>query len=288
MATTMRFSASAAATAAAAVSIALSAAFWGGAASAQSMGDGGASMLGSPGRSAGFRDASASGRVPYRRCRGEFYPVRVVYPQGFDGGGPVDRAVRAWAEAYVAEARATAPENMDAYEESHRENQGGCGGLSERYYDVATGSPHRVSSRAASVLFSYETDFGGIHPAMGFVALNLASDGRELAVRDLFPDPAGSLPLLWARIFRDTCRGHDTAPSLYGSPSCSRGVPPLPEVLSKAVKLEGLGNAYLTGRGLSMSLNPYDGWSFAEGGAQLDFSRNDLAAMGAAPGLWGR
>lgn len=84
---------------------------------------------------------------------------------------------------------------------------------------MLSGEPFALGGAGYSVLFSWDAFWGGAHPNSGSISFNIARDGSPVTVSRLFPEPAGSLRLLWARIFKDTCAmGHGTAPNFYGSP----------------------------------------------------------------------
>jgi hypothetical protein len=249
----------------------------------------------------------------------------VSYPQGFDGGGPVDSVVEARAGEFFADARRRGgelvswPADCDALANSffsikgtatpsHPGGPGSSAGSpdtpgtagspdapgttgSAGTTGTPSGSPPQgfspAVSKASSVLFEWEAYYGGAHSVFGYVSLNLRPDGKELAASDLFGDPSVSIPHFWAKIFREGCSGGKaSAPSFYGSPVCSDAVPPLPYMLTPDATLDGMGHALLTPQGLTVSLDPYEAWSWAEGQFVLEISKEDLAGMGADTGFW--
>ncbi|MDR1079565.1 MAG: DUF4163 domain-containing protein [Deltaproteobacteria bacterium] len=227
----------------------------------------------------GVISVTAEERLATSVCPGVAIPIKVAYPQGFDAGGPVDKAVKAKTDSMMARAKTDAEEYAEKPEE--------CDPLSNASYGLNS-TAYRISSKAHSVLFIWDQYMGGAHPVYGYVSMNLAADGTELTAANLFTDPAKSLPLLWERIYRSTCSGdHETAPSYYGSPACSKdAVPALPEPLAPGSTLDVMGHATLTSLGLTINLDPYDAWSWAEGPVRLDIPKADLVTMGADPALW--
>ncbi|MDR1314430.1 MAG: DUF4163 domain-containing protein [Deltaproteobacteria bacterium] len=277
----MRFPASSAPRAAAALSIALVAAFWTAELPAQWLEVEAQSFLGMADRSGAPLAVKAEALSYSKSCPKAFFRSTVVYPQGFDGGGPVDQAVKAKADQYYREGS-----GMESFMEQEYEVYEDCERLEDTYYSNVQSSPYRVSPKTVSVLFVDEGYTGGAHGSIASQVMNLFSDGRAIAVSDLFPNQARSLQLFWERIMRDSCVGHDTVPSFYGGGQCGTSLP-LPDPLKPGGEnLDALGGAVLTPLGLTIHLDPYAAWSFAEGTFTLDIPKNDLVAMGASPGLW--
>ncbi|MDR1041048.1 MAG: hypothetical protein LBR80_12975 [Deltaproteobacteria bacterium] len=272
----MRVSACAAALA---VAAALLAASWSLPADAQWLDHGdNAALLTKAGAASKAVPVTAEESLSSHSCPDKPFPISVVYPQGFDGNGPVDLAVKALADRFLAEAISTGEEALADLD--------GCDGL--EYYQYSVGSlPAELPGKAYSVLWRRDSNTGGAHPVFDYVSQTLKADGTELLASDLFPDPAKSLPLLWKRIFADTCaKGNGTAASYYGSPECGSQAPPLPEALVPGATLDGLGHALLTTQGLILNLDPYEGWSWADGEMAVEIPTADLIAMGADPKLW--
>ncbi|MDR1314431.1 MAG: hypothetical protein LBQ12_12260 [Deltaproteobacteria bacterium] len=277
----MRFPASSAPRAAAALSIALAAALWTAELPAQWLEVEAQSFLGRADRSGAPLAVKAEALSYSKSCPKAFFRTTVVYPQGFDDGGPVDRAVKAKADQYYREGS-----GQESFMEDEYEMRQDCGNLEDTYYINVQSSPYRVSPYTFSVLFVNEGYAGGAHGGIATATMNLFADGREIAVSDLFMNQARSLPLFWERIARDSCVGHDTVPYLYGGGQCGTSLP-LPDPLKPGGEtLDSLGGAVLTPLGLTINLDPYMAWSFGEGPFTLDIPKNDLIAMGASPGLW--
>ncbi|MDR1037603.1 MAG: DUF4163 domain-containing protein [Deltaproteobacteria bacterium] len=214
------------------------------------------------------------------KCPANTFTYSASYPQGIDGGGPVDQAVKARAAQILAEGKSAGDEFLaSGYE---------CEGEGGSY--SATSSPYRVSGTAYSVLFNWDSYTGGAHGNMGFVALNLASDGTEITMERLFRDPAAAVPKLWEAVFKGFCREHASestaAPGFFGEQPCSGTVPPVPEVLRPTGSLDAAGHMILTSMGLSVHLGPYEAYAYAMGPQFLDISKQDLLTMGADPSIW--
>jgi hypothetical protein len=242
------------------------------------------SFLDSAARAEGATVTADRDELASPACPGTPYRLAAFYPQGLDGGGPLDQAVKAAADGLMADARQGS--------EDLARDPGDCGAFAHAGYSVGSRA-FVLPGKVTSVLFNYDQSSGGAHPSYGYKSVNLVPAGpggeaaAELLASGLFPDPARSLPLLWARIFRDTCAmGNDTAPGFYGAPACSGPAPPLPDQLTPSSTLDGMGHAVLTSLGLTVSLDPYECWSWATGPVRLDISKDDLVGMGASPDFW--
>jgi hypothetical protein len=234
-------------------------------------------------RPAGATPASAEERMSSLSCPATALTITMTYPQGFDSGGPVDRAMAAFAGRRMAEFKAEVEEVLS--------EPNVCSGEIpvEDYFHTIGSAPYGVSGKAFSALFTMYRYSGGNHPSYYYTPLNLLPDGTELTVGRLFPDPARSLPLLWERVYRDSCSREvaPTAPLYYGGAPCGPAVPPTPPQMgSGASSLDVLGHATLTSMGLTISLDPYEAWYWAAGPLFIDVPKDNLLQMGADPGLW--
>ncbi|MDR1314429.1 MAG: DUF4163 domain-containing protein [Deltaproteobacteria bacterium] len=277
----MRFPPSAAPRAAAALSIALAAAVWTAELPAQWLEVEAQSFLGRADRSGAPLAVKAEALSYSKSCPKAFFRSTVVYPQGFDGGGPVDQLIKAKAdEAYRVGS------GQESFMEEEYEIRQDCQSLEDTYYHDVKSSPYRVSPKIVSVLFLTESYTGGAHMQFLTEVMNLFPDGRPVLVSDLFPNRARSLQLFWERIMRDSCVGHETVPTFYGGGQCGTFPPsPFQDTMGGAT-LDSLGGAVLTQLGLTINLDPYMAWSFGEGPFTLDIPKNDLIAMGASPEIW--
>ncbi|MDR1079567.1 MAG: hypothetical protein LBQ79_01030 [Deltaproteobacteria bacterium] len=212
-------------------------------------------------------------------CPGIVIPIKVAYPQGIDAGGPVDEAVRSYADIIIESTQEVAREFEYEPED--------CEAFTGSSYAL-NAAAFRVSAGVFSVLLIMGEHLEGNRQILSYFTLNLTADGTELTAEDLFADPAKSLPLLWERIYRSTCTGdHETGPSYYGSLPCSGdSVPGLPDNFASESMLEMIGNVSLTSLGLTINLNPTEAWSEDSGPFRLDIPKDDLVAMGADPELW--
>ncbi|MDR2455833.1 MAG: hypothetical protein LBE49_04475 [Deltaproteobacteria bacterium] len=137
------------------------------------------------------------------------------------------------------------------------------------------------------------------HHSHGYEAFNYnLQTGEELTIGDLFLSPPGAaegLEGLWAMIASAWCRYNDnkTIPNFYDMPDdtdwCANPARiALPKRLEGQPAMKDLGNAFLTPDGLELRLQPYDGWSYADGDAILVLDKPSLIRIGFNPALWGR
>ncbi|MDR1082040.1 MAG: hypothetical protein LBQ79_14040 [Deltaproteobacteria bacterium] len=220
------------------------------------------------------------------RCSKSHYDYEVSFPRAIDGGGPVDKAVAARANIFLTQAR----DNSGVFMSSSQV----CGDYSPEsslasFFKVSS-SPYRVSSSASSVLFSVKSSMGGAEGSSGFASTNLLSDGTEITLERLFPEPEKSLPLLWASVYGGFCTDRSTMPAFYYFLPCVSGggeIPPPPEPLkSPDATLDGAGHAVLTSLGLSVHLGDYETYTNMGDVEYLDIPKSDLLAMGADPKIW--
>jgi hypothetical protein len=223
------------------------------------------------------------GAFPSRRCPSGSLLYEAFFPQGLDGGGPVDRAIGAFASSLLAwtSGLAADPALPD----------GRPGPCAVRHCGIAYRSSRSASS-VAGALFVSEAGFpdgpGAWRGPLWRLSVNLLPDGSELSARGLFPDPGASLPRLWEAVWRGFCaQGRGSAPVFYGSPPCG-GAPPRPPQGFQEERggLDGLGHALVTSLGITVALVPDEAWGRGLGPAHLDIAKEELVAMGAEPGLW--
>ncbi|MDR1608027.1 MAG: RsiV family protein [Deltaproteobacteria bacterium] len=161
-----------------------------------------------------------------------------------------------------------------------------------RVFDAYSPKPGIIS-----FLFTANIDTGGNHPSTEFtVATFNLKTGRELTVKDLFPNPEKSLPQFWEYIVDGTCAfaegifgGGATLPAKYGDAPCEREtVPDPPRSFLKAKQLAELGNVTLTKDGLFIYLDPYECWGYVAGSVTVSYEISDLLEIGASPNLWAK
>jgi hypothetical protein len=206
-------------------------------------------------------------------------PFRVSYPQGLDGGGPVD--------GYLASHGYLLERSFGAYLEDQLSHAEDCGALSGAFMSFA-GRPYRVSGKLTSVLFVEETEGIGGQGPLGYEAFNLTPGGVELTVSGLFLDPGRSLPVVLGRIYREVCaaEGVTSLPGIYGGLPCpAPGTPLPPPQLARADSTaDSLGHALVTPSGLTVNLSPTE--LGRSGPLFIDIPRAELEAMGANPEIW--
>jgi hypothetical protein len=146
-----------------------------------------------------------------------------------------------------------------------------------------------------NVLILYDT---AAHHSHDYEAFNFNLEtGKELTMGDLFLSPPGAaegLEGLWTMIASAWCRYNErkSIPNFYDMPDdtdwCANpAMIPLPKRLQGQPAMRDLGNAFLTPDGLELRLQPYDGWSYADGDAILVLDKKSLIRLGFNPALWG-
>ncbi|MDR1037604.1 MAG: hypothetical protein LBT40_13895 [Deltaproteobacteria bacterium] len=204
------------------------------------------------------------------------------FPQGLDGGGPVDAAVRARAVAFMERSRAEA--------DAHFLKGGACTGPQAPYARL-TASPHLVSpyrdpQRVHSVMLLEDASPGGRPRSLCFQAVNLFPDGTELTVARLFPDPGKSLPRLWKKVREGYCSmGKNAMPAFFGSLPCG-GDLSVPPFFGPEATLDRLGHVTLSFMGLTFHLGESESWEPREGYHVLDIDLHEMIDTGADPELW--
>ncbi|MDR0548337.1 MAG: hypothetical protein LBI10_02835 [Deltaproteobacteria bacterium] len=154
-----------------------------------------------------------------------------------------------------------------------------------------------------SVIYQdFDSPIFAAHPSTSFFSQTyLIGQGRVMNIKDLFPDPAKSAPLLWAYLAPKWCeQSHalgneaDSIPNFYTNgendlTSCQAAkLSQVPARLKKAdLALADLGNPVFTPEGAFLNLGAYDGWSYADGPASLEIPKAELLKMGANPAIWG-
>lgn len=226
-----------------------------------------------------YRTVSAS-------CSRSHYDYEVSFPRSIDGGGPVDRAVAEQAQVFINQAR----ENTGAFMRYSRACDEDTPDSSLGSFFKVTSSPYIVSSEATSVLFTVRTNMGATRGSTGFSSTNLLSNGTEITVRRLFPNPDSSLPRLWGSLYSGFCKNHSTTPAFYFFLPCAMDrtpAPPPPDPLKNPdATLDALGHAVLTSLGLSVHLGDYETYTETQEIDFLDIPKADLLEMGADPGIW--
>ncbi|MDR2613532.1 MAG: hypothetical protein LBG06_12205 [Deltaproteobacteria bacterium] len=142
-----------------------------------------------------------------------------------------------------------------------------------------------------SVVFTAESYAGGAHPARRTSVLNFQGGGFLLDIAYLFPgDRDAGIDKFWGGLYRVTCAaGKGTMPSFYGGHPCQGDDAPPAGAFRDGVKeVADLGNLSFTPGGATVHLDPYDGWSWADGPQEFAFTKGELIGMGANPAVWGR
>jgi hypothetical protein len=163
--------------------------------------------------------------------------------------------------------------------------------LARQTFDLYSPRPGLIS-----ILWTRNLDTGGNHPNSGYIAeAYFLNPLRPVTLKDIFPDLAKSLPLLWAALgpkwaametnLDKVMPGFYEFPDSGGQISCLTPLPPLPKTLAEAKTLNDLGPTVLTKTGLFFYIEPYSCWGYAGGPCFVSFDKKELLALGAA-NLW--
>jgi hypothetical protein len=115
---------------------------------------------------------------------------------------------------------------------------------------------------------------------------------KTLELSDIFEDAPKIMPGLWTTVISAWCeKGHNTIPYYYEieepANTCGAEIPPLPDKFeNEVIPFSSLGKVSLTPDGLTINLDPYEAWSYADGSAQIDISKQELINMGAHKEIW--
>lgn len=185
----------------------------------------------------------------------------------------------------------------DNYEEEPTPGLQGDVALSyhKRVLEVSQPSPGKIS-----ILYTIIRDYFLVNnPGFDYWSASYdVAEARLLALDDLFPDRALGLPKFWNAAARGFCAAAQgpspSLPSFYGyrGPCPEPGAEeelPLPEALSSPdATLPDLGFPLFTPEGLTLHLNPYQGWGVAMGPISINIGLTELKDMGASMSIWGQ
>ncbi|MDR1312611.1 MAG: hypothetical protein LBQ12_02700 [Deltaproteobacteria bacterium] len=216
-------------------------------------------------------------------CPDNPYELAAEYPQNLDDGGPVDKAVKARAEALFGKAKEKA--------RNYLETVNPCAAPKGSLYTRISAAPFKASPKAFSVLFGSDEFQGGAHGEYSYASVNLAADGGELTLDELFADPKKSSPLLWGLMYRGYCSAkadRKYMPYFFKDVACGRHNPPgAPRQMSRPkAGLDAAGHMTLNSLGLTVHLSADEGYARYEGFQLLDITKEELIGIGADPELW--
>lgn len=151
---------------------------------------------------------------------------------------------------------------------------------------------YKPSANYVSILYSDYSETGGAHPATVYdgVTYNLAT-GQPMTIMELFPQPQQSVPKYWEMIYQRWCEnaGYKFPLHYQKSEPCDQpDNQSNPNTFAWASSLADLGRLVFTPHGVSMVLGPYESDSNASGTVVMDFSRDEMIAIGASPAVWGQ
>lgn len=238
-----------------------------------------------PSNWAGLSAKRLERRLTAPKCRSNYHSFVYFYPQGF-GNVVLDGAI----EKLASEA-------IEGEVEDRRQagfcDQSVCGSASCGFWGTnRTFEIHRPSANYVSVLFTDYRDTGGAHPNTSYEGNTYSlQSGQPMSLLDLFPQPQESLPKYWEMVYKRWCENvgnkfplHYRNPEPCGQPDSATN----PNTYSWAADLADLGRLIFTPQGLSLVLGPYESGSHASGTVVMDFSREEMLAIGAAPSVWGQ
>ncbi|MDR1110490.1 MAG: hypothetical protein LBP92_07320 [Deltaproteobacteria bacterium] len=224
------------------------------------------------------------GTFPDPQCPALSNSVGLAYPIGI-GARELERALGAEARASFSELAGNengfCPEPGEEFPSSR---------TSETRVSFTARAPGR--NHLSILTTTYAFGIGAAHGGSFSEAVTYdLRTGERLELWDLFADPAEAVPRLWDYVAKGWCvvSPQGTLPSFYELPDskCFSGNHPLPKALGAArAPFSALGKVILTPEGMTVSLDPYEGWSFADGPSSLDIPRNVLLRLGADRELW--
>jgi hypothetical protein len=150
------------------------------------------------------------------------------------------------------------------------------------------------SKRYLSLLFSYFEYYAGTaHPSSTTKAIVYDLDtGKAVELSDIFQLPDQAIPKLWEIVVSSWCRlDKGSLPNYYNlSPqdqTCGSGLPPIPSSFrAKPTPFSALGKVLLTREGMTIVIDAYEGWSYADGEQRIDIPKADLISLGAYRIFW--
>jgi len=218
-------------------------------------------------------------------CPSNYQNFVYYYPQGF-GSLVVDNEI----ERLVTERFNQAVEGRNQAGFCDKNN---CGAAScglwgtTRSFEV-----HRPSANFVSILFNDYSDTGGAHPNTVYEGLTYSlQTGRPMSLMELFPKAPESVPKYWKMVYQRWCEnaGYKFPLHYQNSEPCDQPDSLAnPNTFTWAENPSDLGRLVFTPHGASLVLGPYESGSNASGTVVLDFSKEEMIAVGASPSIWGQ
>jgi hypothetical protein len=225
------------------------------------------------------------GASPVPTCPKFLNDVAVTYPFG-SGSSELDKilaqdAVRRFADfSKVDDFNGDCPD----YETmANRQNE-----FRLTFSAAAPGPGHLTVLRTV-----YKFYMGAAHPN-----LNTESEifdlktARPIGISEIFGDPRKAVAGLWPVVAMGWCqKGHDILPNIYEIKepynACGQSAPPLPEKLAvPEPPLSALGTVSLTPDGMTVLLDAYEAWSYADGPSSIHVPKELLIGLGASRDIW--
>lgn len=219
------------------------------------------------------------------KCPTNYQNFVYFYPQGFGNlvlDGEIERLVTERFNREIEERR-----------QAGFCGQSLCGSASCGLWGTTrTFEIHRPSANYVSALFVDFSETGGAQPDTVYdgVTYSLLT-GRPMTLMELFPQPQESVRKYWDMVYTRWCDNAGYKFPLHYQNSEPCGQPDSmtnPNTFTWASGLGDLGRLLFTPHGLSLLLGPYESGSKATGTVAMDFTKEEMMAIGAAPSVWGQ
>lgn len=238
-----------------------------------------------PPNMAGLTVKKLERRLTAPDCPGNYQDFVYFYPQGFGNvvlDGEIERQVT---ERFNRD--------LDERRQGGFCDQSVCGGASckdwgsSRVFEV-----HRPSANYVSILYTDFSDTGGAHPSTTYEGATYSlQTGQPMSLLELFPQSQQSVPKYWQMVYKQWCDNVGYKFPLHYQNSEPCGQPDSlsnPNTFTWAGSLADLGRLVFSPHGASLVLGPYESGSNASGTVVMDFTQDEMIAVGAAPSVWGQ
>lgn len=238
-----------------------------------------------PPNQAGLSAKKLQRRVTSPKCQSNYQDFVYFYPQGF-GNLVLDSEI----ERLITE---------QFNQEFEAARQGGlcdrefCGSAScGAWGSNLTFEIHQPSANYVSILFTHYSQTGGAHPNTAYEGHTYSLlTGQPMTLMELFPQAQASVSKYWEMVYKQWCDNVGYKFPLHYQNSEPCGQPDSqanPNTFTWASNLSDLGRLVFTPHGASLVLGPYESGSYASGTVVMDFTREEMTAIGAAPSVWGQ
>lgn len=233
----------------------------------------------------GLKAKKMARRLTSPHCHGNYQDFVYYYPQGF-GNTILDAEIeRLVTEAFNREAEARRQAGFC--------DSSICHSASCKHWGVTrTFEVHLPSAGYASILFNDYSETGGAHPNTAYEARTYSlSTGQPMTLDELFPRGQDSVAKYWEMVYHYWCESTGNKFPLHYrlvEPCSQPDNPGNPNTYTWASYLSDLGRLVFTPEGASMIFAPYEAGSYATGTVVMDFSKENMIGIGAAPSIWGQ